>query len=65
MAHGPANKKKLPLSVCLICGMFFKFICVDFEVAKIKRKTFPTAVEKVTYVTDNKIVFIYLLLEIF
>jgi len=42
--------------------MFFKFICVDFEVAKIKRKTFPTAVEKVTYVTDYKIVFIYLLL---
>ena len=40
IAQGPANKKKLPLVVCLICGMFCKFICVVFEVAKIKIKTF-------------------------
>ncbi|EAZ95796.1 hypothetical protein FBBAL38_00215 [Flavobacteria bacterium BAL38] len=44
---------------------FLNSFCVDFEVAKIKIKTFPTAVEKVTNVTDTKIVFIYLLQEIF
>jgi hypothetical protein len=37
---------------------FLNSFCVDFEVAKIKRKTFPTAVEKVTYVTDSENVFI-------
>jgi len=33
--------------------------CVDFEDAKIKIKTFSSAKEKVTNVTDNENVFIY------
>jgi hypothetical protein len=38
---------------------FLNSFCVDFEVAKIKIKTFSLAEEKVTNVTYNKNVFIY------